>query len=132
MVENVIKNQKKAEKIIASIKGSDLNAIAKANKITVQTVTDVTIEDPNIPNAGNEGKVIGAAFGTAINKVSAPVEGNTGVFVVKTVSVAIAPKITKYEEYVTKIQQNSSQSAGRVLPALKEKADIEDSRVIFY
>jgi hypothetical protein len=33
MVENVIKNQKKAEKIIASIKGSDLNQIAKANKL---------------------------------------------------------------------------------------------------
>ncbi|MFT7352199.1 MAG: peptidyl-prolyl cis-trans isomerase D [Flavobacterium sp.] len=132
MVENVIKNQKKAEKIIASIKGSDLNAIAKANKTTVQTVADVTIENPNIPNAGNEGKVIGAAFGTALNKVSAPIEGNTGVFVVKKVSVVKAPKIAKYNEYVTKLQQNSSQSAGRVLPALKEKADIEDSRVIFY
>lgn len=132
MVEMTIKNKKKAEKIIAKMSGTSLEAIAKANKTSVQSVTGVTVENAMIPNVGMESKVVGTAFGTAANKVSAPVEGFSGVFVVKTKSVTKAPKLPKYDDYIAKLKANAAQNTGRVLPALREKADIKDNRADFY
>jgi peptidyl-prolyl cis-trans isomerase D len=42
-----------------------------------------------LPNVGPEAKVVGSAF--ALNKKSAPIEGNSGVYVVKNVSTVKAP-----------------------------------------
>ncbi len=132
MVEMTIKNKKKAEKIMAKMSGTSLDAIAKANKTTVQTVEGVTVENAMLPNLGMESKVVGTAFGTAANKLSAPVEGFSGVFVVKTKTVTKAPKLPKYDDYIAKLKANAAQFSGRILPALKEKADIKDNRADFY
>lgn len=112
--------------------GTSLDAIAKANKTTVQTVEGVTVENAMLPNLGMESKVVGTAFGTAANKLSAPVEGFSGVFVVKTKTVTKAPKLPKYDDYIAKLKANAAQFSGRILPALKEKADIKDNRADFY
>ncbi|MBN8643209.1 MAG: peptidylprolyl isomerase [Flavobacteriales bacterium] len=132
MIEFIVKNEKKAEKIMAKMKGASLEAIASANKVAVQQATDLTIENAMIPNVGMEPKVVGIAFGTAANKVSAPVEGNAGVYVIKTKSVVKAPKLVKHDAYVNKLKPMAQQAAGRVIPALKDKAKIEDKRVEFY
>jgi peptidyl-prolyl cis-trans isomerase D len=132
MVEMTIKNKKKAEKITAKMSGASLEAIAKANKTSVQSVDGVTVENAMLPNLGMESKVVGTAFGTAVNKVSAPVEGFSGVFVVKTKAVTKAPKLPKYDDYIAKLKANAAQFTGRILPALKEKADIKDNRADFY
>jgi peptidyl-prolyl cis-trans isomerase D len=132
MVEGIIKNKKKAEKIIAKMKGTTLEAIASSNATTVQNAPAASVENAVLANVGAEPKVVGAAFGTAVNKVSAPVEGNSGVFVVKTKSVTKAPKLPKYDDYVNKVKAANAQSAGRVFPALKNDAKIEDNRLEFY
>lgn len=132
MVEGIIKNKKKAEKIIAKMKGTTLEAIASSNATTVQNAPAASVENSVLANVGAEPKVVGAAFGTAVNKVSAPVEGNSGVFVVKTKSVTKAPKLPKYDDYVNKVKAANAQSAGRVFPALKNDAKIEDNRLEFY
>lgn len=132
MVEGIIKNKKKAEKIIAKMKGTTLEAIASSNATTVQNAPAASVENAVLANVGAEPKVVGAAFGTAVNKVSAPVEGNSGVYVVKTKSVTKAPKLPKYDDYVNKVKAANAQSAGRVFPALKNDAKIEDNRLEFY
>ena len=132
MLENIIKNQKKAEKIIAKMKGGSLEAIATANKTTVQQAADATIENPTVGAIGVEQKVVGAAFGLATGKTSTPIEGNVGVFVVRTKAVVKAPKLPKYTDYVAKLKGNASQAAGRVIGALKSDAEIEDNRLEFY
>lgn len=132
MLELVVKNEKKAEKISAKMKGTSLEAIAKANGVTVGQATDLTMENAMIPNVGFEQKVVGTAFGTAVNKVSAPVEGNAGVYVVKTKAVTKAPKLAKHDAYVNKLKPMAAQSLGGVIPALKEKAKIVDNRLEFY
>lgn len=132
MVEGIIKNKKKAEKIIAKMKGTTLEAIASSNATTVQNAPAASVENAVLANVGAEPKVVGAAFGTAVNKVSTPVEGNSGVYVVKTKSVTKAPKLPKYDDYVNKVKAANAQSAGRVFPALKNDAKIEDNRLEFY
>lgn len=132
MIEFIVKNQKKAEKISAKMKGASLEAIAKANGVTVQQATDLTIENAMIPNVGMEQKVVGNAFGTPVNKISAPIEGNAGVYVVRVKSVVKAPKLAKHDAYVNKLKPFAAQAVGGVLSALKEKAKIEDNRLDFY
>jgi peptidyl-prolyl cis-trans isomerase D len=126
-IEPILKNQKKAERIIASIKGTSLASIATANKTTVQNAAGIAIENPSIPT-GYEPKVVGMAFASAPNKMSKPLEGSSGVYLVQTKSVAKAAAVKSYKEQITVLNQEGSQAANKVFNALKEKADIDDYR----
>ena len=130
-VEPILKNKKKAEKIKAKMTGTTLEAIAKANASTVQTAVDVTMENPSLPNVGQEQKVVGTAFGLKGNKVSTPIEGNSGVYIVKTKSVLTAPALKNYADYVAKLKSQNASASGRIIPALKVDAKIEDNRAQF-
>ena len=126
-VEPILRNKKKAAMIIAKMKGS-LDAIAKANATGIQTATDLTMQSPNIPNAGQEYKVVGTAFATAVNKTSAPIEGTSGVYVIRTKAVVKAPKLQDLSPFITKVKQQNANAANGVMAALKSDADIEDYR----
>ena len=130
-IEPILKNKKKAALITAKMKGSSLEAIAKANATGVQTATDLTVENAVLPGAGQEQKVVGTAF-VAGSKLSAPIEGNSGVYVIKTKNVIKAPALAVYTDFVTKLNQQNAQASGRVIGALKTDAKIEDNRQLFY
>ncbi len=131
MVEPILKNKKKAEKITAKMKGSSLQAIATASGVSVQQAVDLTVENANIPNAGFERKVVGTTFAMGLNKTSAPIEGTVGVYVVKPTLITKAPVLKDHKEYVAKVKAQVAGYTGRVIPALKEEADIEDNRAKF-
>ncbi|KFF07062.1 peptidylprolyl isomerase [Flavobacterium reichenbachii] len=131
-VESILKNKKKAEMLKAKMTGSTIEAIAKSAGVTVQQAADVTMENPVLPGGvGQEPKVVGNAFALTPNKLSAPIEGNTGVYVVKNISTIKAPAIANHAPYVEKLKAQSASDAGRVLPALKNNADIKDNRLQF-
>jgi peptidyl-prolyl cis-trans isomerase D len=93
---------------------------------------DLTIENPNVPNAGFEPKVVGLAFSSKVGQISKPIDGNSGVYVIATKVVTKAPAIKKYDDYINKLKPQVANYAGRVLPALKNDADIKDNRADFY
>ena len=130
-VESILKNKKKAELIKAKMAGSSIEAIAKTVGAAVQQATDVTKANPMLENVGQEPKVVGNAFALAANKLSAPIEGNTGVYVVKNIKTVKAPAIKDFTTYVTQLKAQSANDAGRVLPALKDLAEIKDNRKQF-
>ncbi|MEO8239582.1 MAG: peptidylprolyl isomerase [Flavobacterium sp.] len=131
-VEPILKNKKKAEILKAKMSGSSIEAIAKSAGVTVQQATNVTMDNPILPGGvGQEPKVVGNAFALAVNKISAPIEGNTGVYVVKNISTIKAPAIANHAAYVAKLKAQSASDASRILPALKTNAKIEDNRLQF-
>lgn len=131
-VEPILKNKKKAEMLKAKMSGSSLEAIAKTVGSSVQQVADVTLENPVLAGGvGQEPKVVGSAFALAANKMSAPIEGVTGVYVVKNISTVKAPALKSYAPNVAKLKAQSASDVNRVLPALKEDADIKDNRKDF-
>jgi peptidyl-prolyl cis-trans isomerase D len=130
-VEPILKNKKKAALLMAKMKAGSLEAIAQASKTTVQQAIDLTLENPNIPNAGPERKVVGTAFAIGVNKVSAPIEGNSGVYVVQPTLITKAPALKNHADYVNKVKSQVQSYTGRVIPALKDDADIEDNRSKF-
>jgi len=130
-VQSILINKKKAEKIKAKMKGSSMQAIAAASGVAVQQAVDLTVENASIPNAGFERKVVGNAFAIGLNKISAPIEGNSGVYVVKPTVITKAPVLKSHADYVAKVKAQVAGYSGRVIPALKEEADIEDNRAKF-
>jgi len=131
-VEPILKNKKKAEKIKAKMNGTSLAAIAAANKVSVINAVELSIENPAVPGAGYEPKVVGTAFSSKVGQVSKPIEGNSGVYVIATKSINKAPALKKHDDYVKKVEQQVINYSGRVMPALKNDADIQDNRADFY
>ena len=129
-VENSIKNKKKAELLKAKMSGTSLESIAKSTGASIQQATAVTMENPSVA-AGQEPKVVGNAFALAANKISAPIEGNTGVYVVKNSGVVKAPVLKDFAPYIAKLKSQSAGDANRVIPALKAEAKIVDNRSQF-
>ena len=131
-IETKLKKAKKAEMLKAKMTAGSLDAIAKATGTKVEQAVNVTLDNPVLNGGvGQEPRVVGTAFALAANKTSAPIEGNTGVYVVKTISVVKAPAIKDVAPYVTKIKAESAGDVSRVLPALKDIADIKDNRKQF-
>lgn len=128
-----VKNQKKAQKIIQSIKSSTLDEIASQNNIEVQTALSVNINNPVISGVGNEASVIGFAMGINQNITSKAIIGNSGVFYIYVTERRKASTLENYQNFVNKINTSRSNSI-RVnsYNALKEKAEIEDFRGTFY
>lgn len=132
MIENRLKNEKKVALIKAKMTGSTLDAIAKAAGVSVQSASDVTIENAVLPGFGQEQRAVATAFALAPNKVSAPIEGASAVFAVMQKSAVKAPAITDYSPYLAVLKGQSASAPGRVITALKDNADIEDNRPVFY
>ena len=85
-VEAEVKKTKKAEQIMEKLKEpATLEAAASATNQPVLTAEGIGFASPFIPSIGFEPRVTGAAFnkGWGTAKVSAPIQGNGGVFVVK-------------------------------------------------
>jgi peptidyl-prolyl cis-trans isomerase D len=131
MIEPKLKNEKKAAKLKATMKGSSLEAIAQASKVAVQQAVDVALINPALPNIGAEAKVVATAFAIGANKMSAPIEGNIGVYVVKTKAVTKAPETKDLTGYIARVKGQRAGDANRVVPALKADAEIEDNRAEF-
>jgi peptidyl-prolyl cis-trans isomerase D len=132
MIENRLKKEKKVALIKEKVKGSTLDAIAKTASVTVQNAVDIIIENAVLPGFGQEQRAVATAFSAAPSKVSAPIEGASAVFVVVQKGAVKAPVITDYSPYLTILKGQNASAPGRVITALKENADIEDNRPVFY
>ncbi len=136
MVESILINEKKAQRIISKIKGNTLEAVAQSTSTSVQSADSISFGLPFVPNIGNEPKVTGASFNKNIQgKISSPIAGNTGVFVLQNISIKIPPAatiiITQDELKQMQTQMRSQLSYG-IIGALKDAADIQDNRSAFY
>ncbi|MDO4727433.1 MAG: peptidylprolyl isomerase [Bacteroidota bacterium] len=131
MVEPIIRNERKAALIMEKLqKGTDLEAIAKANNETVRTATGVSLLNPNLVGVGQEVKVVATAVATPANQVSNPIEGKMGVFFVKTQSFVKAPELPSYLMYASRANQQAKNTvSNRIFVSLRDNAEIEDKRI---
>ena len=133
-IEMAVLNQKKAEMIIAQL-GTPASVQEAASKfnVSVDTAVGATFANGLIPNTGNEPDVVSAAFSLDLNTTSAPIAGNSGVFVVMPVAkpaVPAAPNLDLIRR--TSATTLRSQVQGRLVNFLKEKEGVEDMRANFY
>lgn len=131
-VEPMIRNQKKAESIRKKIGNANtLEAIASATGQQAGQLDTLRFGDAFIPNVGPEAKVIGAAFNKQnLNKTSAPIEGQTGLFAIQTRQTSVLPSAaTDAARQRTTMQMQMRQySSYGTFEALKKAATIKDKR----
>ncbi|NLR64946.1 hypothetical protein HGH92_11580 [Chitinophaga varians] len=136
-VEAEVKKHKKAEQIIAKLQTpASLDAAAKSTNQPVLKAEGVSFASPFIASLGFEPRVAGAAFnkswGTA--KVSAPIEGNAAVYVIKADSYEpvaqpaqdLATQQAAYEQGIKSLLDQ------QLFEVLKKKSDIKDTRGKFF
>jgi peptidyl-prolyl cis-trans isomerase D len=136
LVENSVRREKKA-KIISDKLGhvQDLSAAAAGYNQTVQHADSVHFTSMAVQNLGNEPKVVGAAFFKGnLSKVSEPIQGNSGVYFLKTDGLISLPN--QNNDYTIQRQNMEGvmrQSIGQSSPeGMHEAANIKDYRIKFY
>ncbi|MDP9047063.1 MAG: peptidylprolyl isomerase, partial [Bacteroidota bacterium] len=132
-----VKNQVKAKllsaKFQAALTGSSsIDQLAQKSGSKVVPVQNVVFANPVIPGSSAEYKVIGTVFGSQPNKISKPVDGQTGVFVFVVDSFTNPAPLTNAVREKQQIGQALLQRAdSQIFDALKEKANVKDYRAKF-
>lgn len=129
----ILQKQKKAEIIKNRITAQSLEEIAQNQNAEVNTASSVNLSNPTLPGAGNEPKIVGAAFALEEGEVSKPLAGNRGVYVIEVLEKNTAPQLDSYRPYAARETASRRVNVEQeVISALRSSADIEDNRARFY
>ena len=135
MLTSSVRRDKKAAIIaeqLAAANATTIEAYATAMNASVDTAKYVSLMSPSIQGMGYEPVVAGAATALEVGKVSAPITGNRGVYVLQVVNEN--PVARPYDEAseMTRLQQQYTSATNQFLEVLKDKADIENTLVRFF
>ena len=139
-VKEVLKREvmkdKKAEMLMAKLKGVNSIAAAQSKGAKVSMVNQITFSAPAFVQATGsvEPALSGAVAGTAAGKFSkAPVKGNAGVYVFQVVKKAVRAG-SKYNEAMVMQQtaQMNMQLISNFMQDLILKANVVDNRYLFF
>lgn len=138
-VKEILKREvirdKKAEMIMAKLKGVNSIAAAQAKGAKVSTVNQITFAAPAFIQATGaaEPALSGAVAATAQGKFcSAPVKGNAGVYVFQVVKKKMRPAKYNEEQQIQMCRQRAMQYMGNFMQDLVFGAGVVDNRYLFF
>lgn len=138
-VKEILKREvirdKKAEMIMAKLKGVNSIAAAQAKGAKVSTVNQITFAAPAFIQATGaaEPDLSGAVAATAQGKFcSAPVKGNAGVYVFQVVKKQMRPAKYNEEQQIQMCRQRAMQYMGNFMQDLVFGAGVVDNRYLFF
>jgi peptidyl-prolyl cis-trans isomerase D len=138
LVENILRNRQKSDQIIAKIgSASTLDAVAKTTAQPIGKSDSISFGTAFIPNVGQEPKVIGASFNKANQtKISAPIPGNGGVFVIKVENISALStadiNIAQQQQQTVQMEQRAFADSRAITEILKKTVKIRDNRYKFF
>jgi peptidyl-prolyl cis-trans isomerase D len=134
MVENIIRNEKKAKTIIETrFKGNTLEALTASTGSPILRSDSLSFAAPFITGVGSEPKVSGAAFNKNLaGKVSEPIAGLTGVFAIRVEGSGAKPAVMDPAGFKQNLLQANRMASYRGLDALRRSAKVKDYRAEFY
>lgn len=138
-VKEILKREvirdKKAEMIMAKLKGVNSIAAAQAKGAKVSTVNQITFAAPAFIQATGaaEPALSGAVAATAQGKFcSAPVKGNAGVYIFQVVKKQMRPAKYNEEQQIQMCRQRAMQYMGNFMQDLVFGAGVVDNRYLFF
>lgn len=138
-VKNYVKQEvlrdKKAEMLMAKVKGVNSISAAKAKGAQVSAVNQVTFAAPVfVQSTGmSEPALSGAVTATAKGKFSsAAVKGNGGVYLFQVLEKKMRPVKFNAKEYEQRQRQKMMQYAGNFMQELYINANVKDNRYLFF
>ena len=125
-------NNAKAEYIKKQLKGVEsLEAAAEVMGQKVQAVERVTLADSRFGNAGMEPAVIGKTIALGENTLSEPIQGNMGVFMVKTGAANNGNETFVPETEKAQLSSRFAYLPYQAMQLIEDKAEVEDNRANF-
>ena len=135
MLSMEIRREKKAEKILAEMNGvTTIEQVKGMANAVSDTIKHITFNAPAYiaVTRSSEPAVGAVASKSELNKVSAPVKGNTAVYVMQVIN-----KENNAEEFNAKNEENSlsmmaTRYASNFINDLYEKAKVKDNRYLYF
>ena len=136
-IRSEIVKDKKAEIYIKTMKNdlaniSDLSQLNTKENYRYDTISNLNFGTFSIPGYGTEPKLNGVFSTIPENKISEPIKGNNGVYVLKVISKTSAPEKEDYSSDKLSSMQNLSNQIYKLNPAIEKVVKIEDKRIKFY
>ncbi|WP_405370560.1 peptidylprolyl isomerase [Phocaeicola sp.] len=136
MLRSEIIRDKKAEKIMAEMKGFNTLALFKVIKDAVSdSVKHVTFSAPAYISVtrASEPVISAVASKTAVNATSAPIKGNAGVYMIQVYNKnKNAETLDSKAEQATLVNMISRYAPQQCIYELREKNEIVDKRYLFF
>lgn len=136
-IENPVRNEVKAKQLEEKFKNalngaSSIEQVAQKAGVAAVPIQNVVFANPVIPGQSTEYKVIGTLFGLSVHKLSKPIQGESGVYVVEADGFVNPAPLTNAVRQKEQISQAILQrSDNQVFDALKDKANVKDYRAKF-
>jgi peptidyl-prolyl cis-trans isomerase D len=136
-VELAVRKEKKAKMLAEKLQNaaagqSDLSSVASKLSTDVKDASGVNFTTFSIPAVGFEPAVIGTVCNISEGKISAPIEGNNGVYMAKVTSFSTNADNDVKGEKLRLAQSVGYRAGSQVFESLKKLATIEDKRAKFY
>ena len=135
MLRSEVLRDKKAEKIMEQMKGFNSLAQVKGMKDAISdSVKHVTFNAPAFiaVTRASEPAISAYASKTEVNKVSAPIKGNAGVYMIQVYNKEKSSEKFDAKKEETALSSMAARYAGQCLYELRDKAEIVDQRYLFF
>ena len=131
MLKAEIIKDKKAEKIMAELNGADINKAKSAANAVSDTVKHITFAAPAYVSITRASEPVLGAFAskTEVNKTTAPIKGNAGVYVMQIIN-----KDKSAETFDAKTEESNlaARYSNSFISDLYKKAEVKDDRYLYF
>lgn len=138
MIKSTLIKEKKAEQIINKINKAQessktITSLAAKMNSTINSANNISFSSYSVPQAGVEPKLVGAISAAKDGIVSAPIEGNRGVYVFKVNETTTSDNTPGIEDEKQNLAQTKSYMVNyQAYNSLQEAAEIKDMRLLYY
>ena len=131
-IKSTLLRDKKFEQIAATMAGATIEEVAAAANGEVKTFENVKYDAYYIPGIGVELRVLGTIASLEAGKLSAPIKGASGVYVLVNDTVTPADEAQTLEAEKVKQQASAEQNAMRAIYAVQQAAEVVDNTVGYF
>ena len=129
----IIKDQK-AEKIMAELNGADINKAKSAANAVSDTVKHITFAAPAYVSITRASEPVLGAFAskTEVNKTTAPIKGNAGVYVMQIINKDKSAETFDAKTEESNLENMAARYSNSFISDLYKKAEVKDDRYLYF
>ena len=125
---------KKAEKIMAELNGADINKAKSAANAVSDTVKHITFAAPAYVSITRASEPVLGAFAskTEVNKTTAPIKGNAGVYVMQIINKDKSAETFDAKTEESNLENMAARYSNSFISDLYKKAEVKDDRYLYF
>ena len=134
MLKAEIIKDKKAEKIMAELNGADINKAKSAANAVSDTVKHITFAAPAYVSITRASEPVLGAFAskTEVNKTTAPIKGNAGVYVMQIINKDKSTETFDAKTEESNLENMAARYSNSFISDLYKKAEVKDDRYLYF